>query len=82
MLQGENYKGLTFIRISKLPSDQRDLVLHTIDHQKIFKLLKDKQLMVDCLQFHHYQDWYARVYKSAFSQRILKEAKESVITPI
>ena len=65
MLQGENYNGLTFVRISSLPADQKALALHTIDHQKIFKLLKDKQLMVDCIQWHHYSEWYHRVYQPA-----------------
>ena len=60
----ENYKGIDFIRVSKLPEDQRNLIVKTISADQIIKILKEKELIVDCIQYEHYMVWYKHMYQT------------------
>jgi len=57
-VQAENYKGIEFVRISKLPEDQKIVITPTIAKDKIIKILIDNELLVDCIQFAHYELWF------------------------
>ena len=54
----ENFKGIEFIRISNLPEDQKKAIKALIPRDKIIKIMKDKVIMHDCVQYHDYQTWY------------------------
>ncbi|MEQ9591985.1 MAG: hypothetical protein RLN86_05270 [Cyclobacteriaceae bacterium] len=56
--KAEHYKGIEFIRISKLPLAQRDQLASTMARENIIKILMDKELVVDCVQYKHYSTWY------------------------
>ena len=58
----ENYKGISYVRISSLPSGQKKLVWKTIDHNLIIKILIGDALINDCLQYEHYLTWYENSY--------------------
>ena len=53
----ETYKGIDFIRISALPADEQASIYKTLDRTKIIKILRDKELLSDCVQTHHYREW-------------------------
>ena len=53
----EVYKGIEFVRISNLPAEERESLLKTIEREKIIKILRDKELLNDCVQVTDYQAW-------------------------
>ena len=69
----ENYKGIEYIRISKLPVDQRKLFAQALPTDNIIKILRDTELMTDCVQYRHYEAWYDQHYKQATSPQPVQE---------
>jgi len=56
-MSAESYKGIEFVRISNLPDDQKHQITRTIDHSKIIKILRGKELLSDCVQVNDYALW-------------------------
>lgn len=56
-MSAETYKGIDFVRISNLPEDQKNQITRTIDHSKIIKILRGKELLHDCVQVNDYAHW-------------------------
>ncbi len=56
-VQHEVYKGIEFIRLAQLPPEEREKIFQTIEREKIIKILKDKELLSDCIQVADYQLW-------------------------
>jgi len=67
-VQAENYKGIEFVRISKLPENQKTAITQTIARDKIIKILMENELLVDCIQFTHYELWYDVEFKKALTE--------------
>ncbi|MFZ1807417.1 MAG: hypothetical protein WAU36_09360 [Cyclobacteriaceae bacterium] len=63
----ENYKGIEFIRISKLPEEQRKQIVQALPSDNIIKILKESELLTDCVQFKHYEAWFDQNYKAEVS---------------
>jgi hypothetical protein len=61
-IKAEDYKGIEFIRISALPGDQKSKITQTINSQQIIKILKEKELLNDCIQYTDYSAWYSTNY--------------------
>jgi hypothetical protein len=59
----EVYKGIEFVRISNLPEEQRQKITLAISKEKIIKILKDKKIYGDCIQYPDYLRWYEGQYK-------------------
>ncbi|MGC4020992.1 MAG: hypothetical protein QM734_03165 [Cyclobacteriaceae bacterium] len=57
-IAAENYKGIKYVRISALPSEQKNHIWKTINHNLIIKILMGDSLLNDCIQYQHYQAWY------------------------
>jgi len=53
----ESYKGIEFVRISSLETNEKNLIWQTLGHDKIIKILRDNELLNDCIQFHDYLAW-------------------------
>ena len=75
----ENYKGIEFVRISALPEDQKKVFWNSFDRHKIIKILRNEELLNDCIQYRDYQDWYKHIGQSETitikSQDLRKELK-------
>lgn len=75
----ENYKGIEFVRISALPEDQKKVFWDSFDRHKIIKILRNEELLNDCIQYRDYQDWYKHIGQSETitmkSQDLRKEFK-------
>jgi hypothetical protein len=56
------YKGIEFVEISSLPSDQKTILLQTINPDLLIKILVDGKLMPRCLQYKDYEEWYDNAY--------------------
>jgi len=74
----ENYKGIEFVRISTLPEDQQKMILTSALQRKAIKILRDKELLIDCLPYDTYVEWYTQCYKTVppVSSQPLDRAKE------
>jgi hypothetical protein len=62
-MSAEIYKGIEFVRISNLPEDQKNQITQTIDHSKIIKILRGKELLPDCVQVNDYANWMRESFK-------------------
>jgi hypothetical protein len=60
----ENYKGIKFIRISSLPSEQRNQIWKSLNPDIVIKILKGETLLADCVQYKHYLSWYENIFNS------------------
>ena len=49
-IEGDNYKGIDFVRIAALPEDQKLKIRNSFDNKKIIKILREKELLNDCIQ--------------------------------
>jgi hypothetical protein len=64
MTEREVYKGIEYVRISKLPKEQSVRIQASIPEEKIFKILRDDEVLLeDCIQYRDYQDWFKRSYQ-------------------
>jgi hypothetical protein len=66
VMSAEIYKGIEFVRIANLPEEQKTHIRETIDHSKIIKILRGKELLNDCVQVNDYAAWM----KENFNKRI------------
>lgn len=75
----ENYKGIEFVRISTLPEEQKRKIWTSSYQHKVIKILRDKELLSDCLPYENYVEWYEQSYKTApvVSPRPAERAKET-----
>jgi len=78
MAEREIYKGIEFIRISKLPQDQRDRILASFPKEKIIKILHDEVILKDCIQYLDYQEWFRK--DQPVSKIVPSDASASVRT--
>jgi hypothetical protein len=62
MAEREIYKGIEFVRISKLPKDQSERIYASFPKDKIIKILQDEVLLRDCIQYHEYLEWVRKDY--------------------
>lgn len=69
-MSAETYKGIEFVRISNLPEDQKNQITQTIDHSKIIKILRGKELLPDCVQVNDYATWM----RDSFNKKIATTA--------
>lgn len=58
----EVYRGIHYIRISDLPEDQESLFKEWLPTDQVIKIMIQKEIFEDCVQFHHYEHWYDNVY--------------------
>ena len=54
----EQYKGISYVRISTLPIEQRAKIRHSYKREAIIKILKDNALINDCIIYDDYVQWY------------------------
>jgi hypothetical protein len=64
MTEREVYKGIEYVRISKLPKEQSARIHASFPKEKIFKILRDDDVIInDCIQYCDYQDWFKKSYQ-------------------
>lgn len=56
-MRTEIYKGIEFVRIADMPQDQQDKIFKTLDQSRIIKILRDKELLNDCILVDDYNNW-------------------------
>lgn len=62
-IESRIYKGIEYVQLSELPSDQQHLIKHSSDNQEmIIKIQVEGKILNDCIQFKDYQNWYKRQF--------------------
>jgi hypothetical protein len=69
--QSENFRGIEYIQISRLPADQKNYIWESINQKLIISILKDDFLLNDCLQYQHYITWYENIFKAIRQEKAL-----------
>jgi hypothetical protein len=70
----ENYKGIEFVRISTLPEEQKRMIWTSEYQHKVIKILRDKELLSDCLPYDNYVEWYEQSFKMV--PQLVQRSKE------
>jgi len=65
----EIYKGIEFVRLSSLPDAERISINNSTLHRKLIKIATTDELLVDCLLYNLYIDWYEQNHPASISIR-------------
>jgi hypothetical protein len=57
MPEPEVYRGISFIRTATLPPGMRRTFYATFDTRKMIKILRDKELLNDCVLYADFVSW-------------------------
>ena len=74
----EVYRGIHYIRVSELPKEQQNLFIEWLPSDQKIKIMIQKEIMDDCVQYHHYEHWYDNVYPA---QEIIKMEVTKKVEP-
>ena len=61
-LEEEVYRGIHYVRVSELPSDQQILFKEWLPKDQVIKIMIQKEVFENCVQYHHYSHWHENVY--------------------
>jgi hypothetical protein len=64
LVDPEHYKGISFVRISMLPAEQRAKIRESFSRELIVKIIRDNALINDCIVYDDYVSWF-RLHKAA-----------------
>ncbi|PZR36282.1 MAG: hypothetical protein DI538_14155 [Azospira oryzae] len=73
----ESYKGIEFVRISSLDAHEKSLIWQTLGRGKVIKILRDNELLNDCIQYHDYMAWRKQMIEPASSPALQPRLKKS-----
>jgi len=68
-IASEVYKGIEFVRISSLDANEKTNIWQTIARDKIIKILRDNELLNDCIQYQDYVSW-AKTQKQSLEAEV------------
>lgn len=69
----ENYKGIEYVRICALPSDQKAILSQSLNQKLIISIQRGDAILKDCLQYSHYITWYENVYQSTIQENLAEQ---------
>lgn len=58
------YKGIEYIQLSDLPKDQQDLIVKNLNEEFFIKILVEKNVLGNCIQYKDYALWFENIYNS------------------
>ncbi|MBL7860423.1 MAG: hypothetical protein JNJ65_04625 [Cyclobacteriaceae bacterium] len=56
--ESESYKGIEYVRISHLPTDQQEKITASLSRDVVIKILKDGNIIDDCIPYSEYLHWF------------------------
>lgn len=74
------YRGIEFISVSELPTEQQLVLQHAEEPERI-KILMDGKILSNCIQYRDYCNWFTSVYMSSV-QPDMVEQTQVALTPI
>jgi hypothetical protein len=57
------FKGIQYVEVNQLPSEQSNSILKTFDEDNFIKILMDGKILSGCIQYKDYEAWYHTVYR-------------------
>jgi len=76
----KTFKGIEFVQISELPSDQAaELKNWAVGRDVIIKILVNNKIHEDCMLFNRYSEWY-EVYRKSNKKPSSINQEERVIS--
>jgi hypothetical protein len=73
----EIYRGIEFVRISSMPEEQQALIRQTLDKLKIVKILREQELLNDCVLMTDYEEWMAATKQPEKEAAVVSRASTS-----
>lgn len=67
------FKGIQYVEVNQLPSEQSNSILETFDEDAFIKILMDGKVHKGCIQYKDYEAWYHTVYRPG-TQPLLEKA--------
>jgi hypothetical protein len=56
------YKGIEYVQIKDLPKEQQETILDTLNHECLIKILIDRSIISNCIQYKDYVLWFDSIY--------------------
>lgn len=75
MIECKTYRGIDYIRISELPTDQMESINNWINLDLIIKIQTEQRLLHDCLLYKDYEFWFNNIYTSQVSAEEVSNEK-------
>lgn len=61
-VSSRSYKGIEYIQLNDLPKDQQEKIKEALNEDAYIKLLIDKSIISNCIQYKDYERWFDCVY--------------------
>jgi hypothetical protein len=69
------FKGIQYVEVNQLPSEQSNSILKTFDEDAFIKILMDGKILKGCIQYKDYEAWYHTVYRPGSQPFVEKTSK-------
>ena len=50
-------------KVVQLPEEQKVQIVQALPSDMVIKILRENELLTDCIQFKHYEAWFDQQYK-------------------
>ena len=68
------FKGIEYVQISELPSEQREILSNSFNKNIIIKILVGGKILNDCIQFKDYVAWYENIFEQLEPQEVFLDS--------
>jgi hypothetical protein len=58
------YKGIEYVQLNELPSEQKEKIREYLDEEALIKILIDEKVVSNCIQYRYYELWFDTVYRT------------------
>lgn len=58
------YRGIEYVELTDLPVDQQDMIKRVLTEDSIIKILVDKNIVSNCIQYKDYLNWFEKNYSA------------------
>ena len=83
-LINKTYKGIEYIELSSLPVAEAESLKTTLTERTLIKILKDDEVLNDCVLYSTYEKWFAVNDKEVIKEKIqvIQPSKTAFAEPI
>lgn len=67
-VESKVFKGIEYIQLGELPDHQREELVRTLNPELFIKIMIDKKVVSQCVQYKDYVSWFDSVYNSSNSR--------------
>ena len=77
----EQYKGISFVRISSLPGRQKTALKENYSRERVVKIIRDNSLLNDCIIYDDYVKWYNEFIETLERNEMMEVVQEHSGSP-